>query len=449
MTVNNLEIQSDFSTIEFILKSYIQRNIKGVHPKYSYPGESGINPAFQRIEDVDKNLRQDEKRIFALRSDFILATGVKNSEQQFGYQGLRETFHDSQFSYLNRENRYGHPSLTIAGDNNRVSVFYAGHICQRAKFLEVFLSSGRFNRCNRVDEGILPLTEEQTTVIEAYLALKFERAYGCRNVLFYDTTPEEDEVDSKVFFTNKPISKHKNVRIYNQLTINKAITIASLDSRYIDAQRYIRETILPVKPGYTYSGEGSINPGYQDITTIHYPLLLQEKRIWVLRSDFILATGIKNAYQAEHNYFGLKDSFSQSLYKYLNWDDRSGHPSLTLAEGHYDGSAFYAGYVCQRKGYLQVYLVSGRFERTDLTEEQTCILEAYIAAQFLVAYGNQEIVFDYGNSEIPSYHATFFRGGVFDKSNPQRRYNPLLIQSILQNIPDLSVENIPKINSRL
>jgi hypothetical protein len=90
---------------------------------------------------------------------------------------------------------------------------------------------------------------------------------------------------------------------------------------------------------------------------------------------------------------------------------------------------------------LQVYLVSGRFERTDLNEEQTSLLEAYIASQFQTVYGNQDIVFDYGNSEIPSYHATFFNGGSFAKTNPQRRYNQSLIRNILQNIPMTPNEN--------
>ena len=155
-----------------------------------------------------------------------------------------------------------------------------------------------------------------------------------------------------------------------------------------------------------------------------------------------MAAGVKNAYQKEYGYTGLKDSFSESLHSFLNWKDRYGHPSLTLAEGTYDGSAFYAGYICQRSGYLQVYLVSGRFERTDLNEKQTCILEAYIAAQFQAAYGNQDIVFDYGDSEIPSYHATFFSSGVFEKNNLQRRYTQTSIRTILKNISEFSNDSL-------
>lgn len=213
------------------------------------------------------------------------------------------------------------------------------------------------------------------------------------------------------------------------------------------AQNYIKKNIPPIKPKYNYPGEDCINPGYQDIASINQPLCLQEKRIWVLRSDFILATGVKNAYEKEYGYKGFKQSFSKSLYSFINWSDRYGHPSLTLPEGNYNGAAFYAGYICQRADYLQVYLVSGRFERTDLNDEQTRILEAYIAAQFQTVFGKQDIVFDYGNSEIPSYHATFFSEGIFDLTNPQRRYNQSLINDIIKNIPNVPIANPGKFSS--
>ncbi|ARB92088.1 hypothetical protein [Legionella longbeachae] len=438
------DILSKIFNVEFVLKSYIQRHIKGVPPKYTYSEESGVNPAFQRIEEVDVLLNPNEKRIFALRGDFILATGVKNSEQQHGYHGLKETFKKSQYSYLNWKDRYGHPSLAIADNKYDGTVLYAGFICQRSGYLEVFLSSGRYNRCNRIEEGIFPLTKEQTHVIESYLSLKFQKAYGLQKIIFYDTTPEQDDIDSALFFKNKPFPKRKSSRIYQSSAISEAVIIAHSDSCFENAQHYIKSTIPPVSPKYSYSDEGSINPGYQEITSIHSPLKPQEKRIWALRSDFILATGVKNAYEKEYGYTGFKNSFSKSLHSFINWKDRYGHPSLTLPEGDYDGSVFYAGYVCQRKGYLQVYLVSGRFERNDLNEEQTRILEAYIAAQFQTAYGNQEIVFDYGDSNNPSYHATFFSDGLFEKNNPQRRYNQSSIQNILQNIPIAQNDKVEK-----
>ncbi|WP_019217168.1 hypothetical protein [Legionella tunisiensis] len=147
-----------------------------------------------------------------------------------------------------------------------------------------------------------------------------------------------------------------------------------------------------------------------------------------------MATGVKNAYQKEYGYTGLVDTFSPTIHRFLDWDDRYGHPSLTLATDTYDGGVFYAGYVCQRQGYLQVYLASGRYDRNDLSKEQTAILEAYIAVQFQVAYGKQEIVFDYANPDDSFYHTTFFSHGIFPKTNPQRRYTQTLTRDILSSI---------------
>lgn len=238
------------------------------------------------------------------------------------------------------------------------------------------------------------------------------------------------------------ISKKSSPSERSPHAISEAVAevIESPEANYVTIERYIRETIPPVHKKYLYPGENCINPGYQDIQSVNCPLQKNEKRIWALRSDFILVTGVKNAYQKEYGYTGFADSFSPELHRFLNWDDRYGHPSLTLAEGHYDGSAFYAGYLCQREEFLQVYLVSGRFERTDLSTEQTQILEAYIASRFQTVYGNQSIVFDYGDSEMPSYHATFFSDGKFDASNPQRRYDCASIRMILLACPNLPLE---------
>ena len=126
MSFNITDIKSEIFNIEFVLKSYIKRHVKGVRPKYNYSEESGVNPAFQCIEEIKRSLRPNERRIFALRSDFILATGVKNAEQQHGYYGLKETFEESQYSYLNWEDRYGHPSLAVGDNNYDGAVLYAG-----------------------------------------------------------------------------------------------------------------------------------------------------------------------------------------------------------------------------------------------------------------------------------------------------------------------------------
>jgi hypothetical protein len=158
---------------------------------------------------------------------------------------------------------------------------------------------------------------------------------------------------------------------------------------------FIKDSITTVMPLYSYPGEQSINPAYQDISDVRCPLKKSEKRIWVLRSDFILATGVKNS-NSEYGYkpFTVFDeAVQQDPGKYLSLSDRFGHPSIAYREGEYDGSVYYAGWVVQRADHLVVYLCSGRFERDDLSNQQIKTLEMYIAKEFLSAYGEQDIRF--------------------------------------------------------
>ena len=192
-----------------------------------------------------------------------------------------------------------------------------------------------------------------------------------------------------------------------------------------ELEDYIRKNIPVVKATYGYADEGGINAVYEAIpSTDHGRLRLYEKRIWALRSDFILATGIKNAYKEEHGYNGLAESLDKLVHKHVDWKNRYGHPSLTLPEGKYDGSAYYAGYLCQHSDYLQVYLCSGRFDRTDLNEEATAKLETYIAEIFWAQYGEQDIQFDQGDSNNPAYHALFFKNAPLPQDIAKRRYSP-------------------------
>lgn len=242
----------------------------------------------------------------------------------------------------------------------------------------------------------------------------------------------------KVFFLSANLNEVFTSSIDPELLLKVSAQLACGETEIIMAERYIRESIRPFSKKYDYPNEKHINPGYQDIASIQDSLCPDEKRIWVLRSDFILATGVKNAYEKEYGYCGFFNSFPSSLHKLIDRNDRYGHSSLTFVEGDYDGTAYYAGYLCQRDGFLQVYLVSGRFERRDLNARQTDILEAFIAAQFQAVYGLQDIVFDYGDSDDPRYHTAFFSGGFNGcgtvEGNPQRCYNRQTIQTILQSL---------------
>ena len=219
---------------------------------------------------------------------------------------------------------------------------------------------------------------------------------------------------------------------------NDRVASADFYTKYTAIQHYIQQNIpsfVSPFPNY-YEDEDGINPAYQNIAQFQSPWLLNqnEKRIWVLRSDFILATGIKNAYQKRYGYTGLADAFSPSVHQFINWKNRYGHPSLALAEGSYDGSVFYAGYLCQREGFLQVYLSSGRFDRKDLNTEQIHVLETYIAALFQNTYGKQDIVFEFAIPGDDAYHSVFFGDGHFPEDNPRRRYTVASIQATLEQM---------------
>lgn len=267
--------------------------------------------------------------------------------------------------------------MAIADSQFDGQVFYAGFICQRKDSLEVFLSSGRFNREFRLAENIASLSSKQTTILESYLALKFTQVFGKQPVRFYDTTSgKQDDEDSALFFKDKPFPTHKLCRVYNEESILEAGKLALVDLNYTTAQNYINNNISAIHPPYKYDNEENINPAFENIQQVKYPLALEDKRIWVLRKDFNLILGIKNAYKKDYNYHGFEDHFNPKLFTFIDLKDRYGHPSLCLTEEGYDGSVFYAGYLCQRAKFLQVYLVSGRFDRKDLNKEQTSILEA-------------------------------------------------------------------------
>jgi hypothetical protein len=202
----------------------------------------------------------------------------------------------------------------------------------------------------------------------------------------------------------------------------------------------IKASILPIAPLYpNYKNEYGLNPAYENLSQLKRPfrLRLNEKRIWVLRSDFILATGVKNAYK-EYGYPGFFETFSPDLFDFLNLENRCGHTTLTLPEYDYDGKAYYAGYICQKEHYLQVYLSSGRYERHDLNEEQIAMLETYIAALFQNSYGQQDVSFEFVISGDPAFHTPFFQNQPLPPGYPKRLYSREVILETLSGIANFN-----------
>ncbi|KTD18389.1 hypothetical protein [Legionella jordanis] len=438
-----LSALADRPSLEFVFKCYIQSYIPPVGPKHSYAEEEGIKPAFQALKDSVSPLALNDKRTFVLRSDFVIALGINNISRDYDCQELQGTLHSNCFDSL------GRLSLWEGEDNHENKVWYAGFICQRAHYLEVFLSCGRFSRVGRTVESIEPLSTEQVLILEAFLSSKFIHAYGKQEVIFYDTLPgKQDEQDSALFFRDIAFPASKEMRIYNEHLLKEIGQLAINQLNLTTVEHYLSSNIPLIKPKYFYDNEKSINPAFENIQMITKPLKLNEKRIWLLRGDFLLVTGVKNAYEREYGYEGLKQVFNPALYQFINWEDRYGHPSLALPELDYDGSVFYAGYLCQKKDFLQVYLVSGRFDRKDLNGLQTEILEAYIALQLQVAYGQQAVVFEFGDPDNPKFHQTFFSHGTFPKENPRRIYSRSDIMCLLFKVTNDERERPEKLEIR-
>ncbi len=156
---------------------------------------------------------------------------------------------------------------------------------------------------------------------------------------------------------------------------------------------FIKDHISPVQALYVRDNELSINPSYQNSEAITCSLTLNQKKIWLLRSDFVLAVGNKNSNWTNFKDSSLAECIEIDLHAFVNWEDRYGHPSLATPHPGYDGSAYYGGYLAQRNDHIELYTFSGRYHRNDLSECDKEILEAYIADSFQKTYGNQPVVF--------------------------------------------------------
>ncbi len=198
---------------------------------------------------------------------------------------------------------------------------------------------------------------------------------------------------------------------------------------------YIQTYISPVPPAYVRDNEVGINPAYQDITVSRDNLFFNEKKIWLFRSDMIVAVGNKNAYWISFSENGLADVIDSKLHRYINWKDRYGHPSLAVEYPGYQSSAFYGGLLAQRHGYLEIFTSSGRYFRNDLNEKTKQIVEAYLAYVFQNAYGRQPIVFvDSLNNEDYFECSLFYNGHSLPEYCSRRKYDAEDIERIFTDV---------------
>ena len=211
-------------------------------------------------------------------------------------------------------------------------------------------------------------------------------------------------------------------------------------SRIDDVAAYIIEHIPPISAKYVRPNELSINPTYQNSDVIDQPLKRNQKKIWVLRSDMILAVGNKNANWTKFNDTDLPEAIESELHAHVNWDDRYGHTSLAIPHPGYDGSVLYGGYLAQRDGYIELYTFSGRYYRQDLDDHRKAILEAYVAHLFQDTYGDQPMVFMDAIAVGPRAVLDNFELSIFINNNPlpeyctRRPYTRDTIQSVFDSM---------------
>lgn len=232
---------------------------------------------------------------------------------------------------------------------------------------------------------------------------------------------------------NFPINLKKMHEKYVFFNFSDTSSISS--DKLLMVKEYIKLYIDPIFPAYVRSNETGMNPVYQDMTESRGKLFLHEKKIWLFRSDFIVAVGNKNAYWINFNEKGLADAVEGTLHHYINWEDRYGHPSLAVSYPGYQSGAYYAGLLAQRNGYLEVFTSSGRYHREEMSDEEKEIVEAYVAYYFQKAYGNQPIVFVDSLSAQDYFEcALFYNDQLLPDYCAKRKYDFPAIQRIFERV---------------
>lgn len=245
-----------------------------------------------------------------------------------------------------------------------------------------------------------PTCNRQITSAQIFVIVR----YSCDNSCLQSTA-----------LTYLTVHKQMKSNILFNLMLEYIKTFPSVAPPY----QYDSEKGMYINPDYN---EKYINPAYCDIDHC-LPLCLHEKRIWVLRTDLTLATGIKNANLDEGN-TNIFSKIDETMHELIDPDDRYGHPSLAHPANGYDGSVYYTGWLHQHGNHLEVFVGSGRYHNKQLRPQQQKFLEFYIYLKLLEVYGEQKIIFtDYFVKEELE---GFLKGDSYqDRNKPTRFYTPI------------------------
>ena len=337
----------------------------------------------------------------------------------------------------------------LPGDPSVVSIIFSGD----AKLSQ---------RCNQTVEclgGLVELgfrwsgTHNGTKGVEITgLSLKIvypDDKLNLRDTLFHMICRELENanlITSQISYKERllPMLSLPAEQTLNSIGFFKPMRRITFDAHQINnVKAYISEHIPAVPALYIRENELSINPAYQNTDAIVRSLDIGQKKIWLLRSDFILAVGNKNSNWTNFKDTQLSAAIETDLHAHINWEDRYGHPSLATPHSGYDGAVYYGGYLAQRNDCIEIYTFSGRYHRHDLDARHKAIMEAYIAYHFQIAYGNQCVVF-IDAVAVSSTVLDNFELSIFMSKNPlpdyciRRPYDSERILSIFNDINNVS-----------
>lgn len=235
-----------------------------------------------------------------------------------------------------------------------------------------------------------------------YTARKEEKPKNLQDMVHFEKKERaliEAAIEAPWLNLDEVVVKHK---LYDHASFFKKQNRKTIKSIIIESK-----TVYPYH--YHNADNKGRNPTYQNIVGRQPSLKLNEKRIWVLRGDFQLATGIKFFYRGEERV------------------GRYGHPSLSD-----NGPVYYSGWMAQRSDHIEMLLHSGRFHRKLYGVNEEC-MEIYIAKILMDAYGRQSIVFNEVYYEDHLYH--HFEYDYPTPQRPERRdrvYTPEFIDRIIE-----------------
>jgi hypothetical protein len=176
----------------------------------------------------------------------LLATGIKNAEVEEGNTPMSAALVSTDG--INPANRYGHPTLAMpekaVGEYKGYDgkVYYAGWVAQRAKYLEVYVYTGR---CPNY-----LLSEFQKRCLELHIAIEFRKVYGEQDFLFVDRLSGALGM-FRFFLPNKPFDAAHlaTARTYSSALLKE---VMHLDQQGMVSQEKI-EAIIGIKAKETPS----------------------------------------------------------------------------------------------------------------------------------------------------------------------------------------------------